>query len=119
MRDSILLAETVHVIAAFGAEFGFERAGLVIKAGVNDSAVVAGLMGCQSIFGFKQHQPKVWPLFDESFRCSEPDNTAANNGYVERFQSSPGVTKARQAAPVTGNAISFRGKRNLLPAVAL
>ncbi len=43
MSNPMLLAELHHGVAAGTSKLGFEAAGLVIDAGVNDAAVVAGL----------------------------------------------------------------------------
>src|SRR4029079_9642867 len=48
-RDPMLGAEAGHRLAPLGAEPGTGRAGFVVETGMEDAAVVAGLMGGDAV----------------------------------------------------------------------
>ena len=54
--NAVLLAEAVHGLAARDAVARFERARLVVEAGMDDAAVVAGLVGGQAVLGLQNDQ---------------------------------------------------------------
>ena len=53
-RQSVLSAKRISGRSAFPAEAGFEASRFVIYAGVNDTAVMSGLMLCGRSFFFQQ-----------------------------------------------------------------
>jgi len=50
--DLVLAAESEHLLQTANGELGFVRTGFVIEAGVEDAAVVAGLVLAEGLFFF-------------------------------------------------------------------
>src|SRR5262245_55172019 len=79
MCDVVLLAKAIHRFATFGAQFGFQRARLVVEAGMYDAAIMARLMSAKMIFGFEKDQTKVWLCIKERICNRYADDASANN----------------------------------------
>ena len=54
MRDAVLRAKAIHRFAAFNAIARLHRAGLVVKAGMDDAAVMPGLVGGEAVFRLEE-----------------------------------------------------------------
>lgn len=78
MRDAMLLAEAHHAEPALDAVSRFRRAWLVIKAGMNDAAVMPGLMGRQFLFRFDDDKRDVMSI-QKRLRRGEADDAGADN----------------------------------------
>ena len=79
--DPVLPAEAVQGFAAGDAVPGLQRTGLVIEPGMDHAAVVAGLVGGQSVFGL-EHDDGVHPGLDQGHGRRQPDDAAADDAHV-------------------------------------
>ena len=81
--DAVLGAEAVHQLAALGAVPRLERAGLVVEPGVNDAAVVPGLVCGEFALGLEDDQP-CGGVFAQGQGRPQADDAAADDGDVVR-----------------------------------
>src|SRR5437667_1293814 len=84
VRDAVFLTKAIHRFPTFRTQFGFQRTGLVVKAGVNDTAVVSRLMGAETRFGFEKDKTKVRLRIKERICHRYTDDSSANNCDVVR-----------------------------------
>jgi hypothetical protein len=82
MRDAMLPAELDHRRGAGDAQLCFERAWLVVNAGVNNAAVVAALVAAHTIFFFQQEQSQLWKTPSGLERNREANDSSTNNGHA-------------------------------------
>src|SRR5581483_1012720 len=87
VRDAVLGAEPVHPLAAVGAVAGLGRPGLVVQAGVDDAAVVAGLVAGEFALGLDHRDGGPGP--GQRHPGRQPDDPAADDQHVRRFHRAP------------------------------
>ena len=98
--DAVLLAEVDQLLLAGHAEARFQRAGRVVDAGVQDAAVMAGLMLADLALFLQQHQPQARPAVQQFQRRRQPDDPAADDRDVPRSLCHP-VPLLRARAPLS------------------
>jgi hypothetical protein len=122
--DRVRLAEVHHQAHALHAQAGLEGAGLVVDAGVDDAAVVAGLVPAELGFLLAQHEFQRRKLLEQRPRRGQPDDPAADDGDVvghradiivrrfrpHRSRSRPSVSSLRSASPTPATGAD-RGSR--------
>ena len=79
--DAVLVAEAVKGFTAGHAVLGLERSRLVVQAGMDHAAVVAGLVGGQLAFGLEDDD-RVHPGPDQGHGRGQADDAAADDGHV-------------------------------------
>ena len=82
MGDAVLAAELDHGRGSGDAEFGLERSGLVIDAGVDDAAVVSALVPGNAVFFFEDEKSPMRESLGEFEGDCESDDATANDHYV-------------------------------------
>jgi hypothetical protein len=84
--DGVLAAEIGHEPDSADGKAGFQRAGLVVEAAVEDTAVVRALVAAGGVFFFKDANGCTG-LADEQFTgCGQADDTAPDDDEVVFFQ---------------------------------
>lgn len=81
--ESVLATELDHGLAAGFGEPGFETAGLVVDARVDDAGVATGLVLSQLLLFFEQEDFDAGLRAREGIRSREADNSAADDGAIE------------------------------------
>src|SRR5581483_95628 len=81
-RDAVGVAELLHLARALHARARLERAGLVVDAGVDDAAVVPGLVGRETLFLLQHEQAKARVGLAEGQSGGEADDAAAHDGEI-------------------------------------
>src|SRR5688572_22396542 len=79
MRDPVLLAEAVHRFAPFDAILCFQRARFVVQTGMDDAAVVAGLMRREPVLRLEQNHSQAWPSRQQRVRGGKAHYAAADD----------------------------------------
>jgi 3-deoxy-7-phosphoheptulonate synthase len=79
VRNGMLAAEVDHLTNAGDGEPRFSRAGFVIKAGVEDTAVVAALMAANGGFFFKNGDAGIGETLAETPGGGESDDASADD----------------------------------------
>ena len=80
VRDGVPGAEGDHFAGSGDAHAGFEGAGFVVDAGVDDSTVVAGLMAGEAGFFFQDDDAGAGEGLGGLHGEGEADNSAADDG---------------------------------------
>lgn len=75
----MLLAELDHFPNAGDGQARFQRAGLVVEAGVEDAAVMAALMGADVVFLFQHGDARVGKAPREFAGRGKADDAAADD----------------------------------------
>src|SRR5262249_14794698 len=96
--DPVLLAEVDHQVLAFDAELRLEGARLVVDAGVDDAAVVAGLVRAELRLLLEDDQPRAPGARGQRSRSGEADDASAHDGEVEAFIHGWGLLNRRCGA---------------------
>ena len=96
-RDGMGLGERFEFGLALAAQPRLERPGCVVQAGVEDAAVVAGLMGRQGRLTFDQGEPHVRPAPQQLVRGGQTHDAAADHEDV-------GAVDGHGPAPADGRA---------------
>jgi len=78
-----LIAEVFGGFGAPTAELGFETAGRVVDAGVDDAAVMAGLMLRNSVFFLEDDDAGAGALLEQLARGRETDDAGADDAIVK------------------------------------
>src|SRR5919201_1007831 len=96
----MLLAELEQHLRASAAELGLERTGRVVNAGVDDAAVMAGLMPADLGFLLEDHEVETWSLLQELARGGQADNAGANHhdvmGHAPTLRPHPALPQKRR-----------------------
>jgi hypothetical protein len=79
MVDAVLLAEGNHFLNAGHRQPGFERTRLVVQSGVENAAVVAGLVAGDVVFLFKDNDLRGRNPPGQFQGRGQADYSAANN----------------------------------------
>jgi len=79
VRDSMFAAELDHGRGSGNAQPRLEGSGLVINAGVDDTAVVPALMARHGVFLFKKQKPLPGKPARDFEGNGESDDSGANN----------------------------------------
>ena len=88
--DGVLAAEFGHEPDSADGEAGFQRAGFVVEAAVEDTAVVRALVAAGGVFFFKDANGCTG-LADEQFTgCGQADDTATDDDEVVFFRNYSG-----------------------------
>ena len=82
VRDPLRLAVLVHAPRARHAQPGFQRSRLVVDAGMDHPAVVAGLVAGDVVLGFDHGGTQPGPPRRELARHRQPDYAAAHDRKV-------------------------------------
>ena len=77
--NPMLLAEALHGRGPGDAVARLQRAGLVVEAGVDDSAVMSGLVRGHAIFFLHDDQRHLWKAQRDLESCRQSDNPGAND----------------------------------------
>src|ERR1043166_2422049 len=80
--DIVLIAEFNERFPTGHAGAGFERTGAIVKSGMNDAAIVAGLVLREIGFLVEQQKFRTWVSARELQRRGEANNAAADNRNV-------------------------------------
>ena len=80
--DVVVVTETNRFAHAAPAEIGFQAARLVVDAGVNDAAVVPGLVEGQRSLFFQQYNALVRLALSQLPGCRQPHDAAAYDHVV-------------------------------------
>ena len=83
VRDPVLRGEEEEGLPSRGAQPGLARTGFVVEAGVDDAAVVAGLVKGQALFRL-EHQAAQPMIRGERARRGEADDSTAYHDDIER-----------------------------------
>ncbi len=81
--NAVVAAEALHRSSAGDAVARLQRAGAVIEAGVNDAAVVAGLVGGDAVFFFDDGDVHVREAASDFERGSQSYDACANDEQVD------------------------------------
>jgi hypothetical protein len=79
VTDAVLGAESLHLADAADRELGSPGIGLVVKAAVENSAVVAALMHADTRLFFEESEVRFRKSLLETKRSRKPDDTAAGD----------------------------------------
>ena len=91
--DPLRLAEGIQRVSPVAAGLCLEGTGLVVQTRVDDTAVVAALMGREARLGFEHHDAPA-PALDQAEGGREADQAAAHDGdlaarlHVEAYRRS-------------------------------
>src|SRR5262249_30326530 len=77
---------TVESLLALRAEPGLERTRRVVDAGVDDSRVVAGLVGCDLRLLVERDEAEAGALLEQAARGCEPENARTHDHDVIRLR---------------------------------
>src|SRR5690242_4588091 len=88
MRDSIRLAELNHLPRALDTEASLQGARTIVQAGVNDAAVMAGLMCRHRRLLLEHDDAKLWIALTQFFGRREPNNSCPDYGDVVNHSQS-------------------------------
>ena len=83
MRDAVLAAEGDHGGSAGDAQLGLQRAGALIKARVDDAAVVAALVGGEAGFLLQDGEAQGGEAARNFQGGGESDDSTADNDEME------------------------------------
>ncbi len=87
--DAVGVAEAQEAPAALEAEAGLERARFVVDPGVDDAAVVAGLVARDHGFLLQDREPQVRSTLQELARHRQADDPASDDDAVEGVAIGP------------------------------
>jgi len=79
----VLAAELDHRRSAGHAVLRFQRTRFVINAGVNDAAVVSGLMTRNCVFFFENSNSTIAERPDRFERRGQADDSSTNNDQIK------------------------------------
>ena len=82
MRDAVFPAEGDHLLQALDTQLRLFRSRLVVEAGMQDTAVIPGLMGGQLRFLFHEHEAQPRTGLQQPIRSGQPHDTASDNNDV-------------------------------------
>ena len=80
--DPLLGAVRLQRVLALAAEAGLQRARRVVEAGVDDAAVVAGLVGREPLLAFDEHEADVGPSAEHLASGRQAEDAAADDDDV-------------------------------------
>jgi hypothetical protein len=83
IRDPLLVAERDQPVAPLPAETRLERPGLVVDAGVDDPAVVAALMACETRLLLEEDEPESGAAPQDLPRDGQANDPASDDDAVE------------------------------------
>src|SRR5689334_15838333 len=85
-RHTALAAERDQLLAAGPAQPRPQRSGLVVKARMNNAAVVPGLMARDRGFLLDHRDPRARPAPQDLPRGCEPNDPASNHDHIPRHR---------------------------------
>ena len=88
--DPVIVAELLHQPGALDAQSGLERSRLVIRAGVDDAAVVTGLMGAETRLLVEDDEAEAWNRFGQGERRGQPDDPTTDQRDISRLGHAAG-----------------------------
>src|SRR5205085_11613290 len=83
VRDAVLAAELDHRDSARNAVLRFQRTRLVVKTGMDDTAVVPGLMARDFRLFLHDADPKIRETTSRLERCRKTHNATADDGKIK------------------------------------
>ena len=90
-RDVVRLGERLDRGLALAAQLRLERPRLVVQAGVQDAAVVAGLVGRELGLLLHDREAQRWPSLQQPICRRQPDDAAADHDDVESIAHVAGI----------------------------
>jgi len=93
VRYSVLRTETLHGGATSYTIAGFQRAGAVINSGVDNTAVMARLMGGDAVLFFHNEQAFTRKAAGEFEGCCQPNDAGADDEEICVAFSHEGLAK--------------------------